>query len=59
MVIIADMIISALSWEERPGVPQRDNRKITPKKPLTVIDSTDTLKASEDIAKEENNDCQN
>jgi hypothetical protein len=36
-VIIAEMIRSALAWEREHGMPERDNRKIEPKKPLTSV----------------------
>ncbi len=58
-VIIVAMIKSALSWEEEHGIPRDDNRKIEPQKPLTVIGATDTLNASENVVKEENNDHKN
>lgn len=54
-VIISAMIKSALSWEEEHGIPQHDNRKIDPQKPLTVIGVTDILNASENVVKGENN----
>jgi len=57
-VIISAMIKSALSWEEEHGIPQHDNRKIDPQKPLTVIGVTDILNASENVAKGEKNDHQ-
>jgi len=53
-VIIADMVKSALSWEEH-GI-HADNRKIIPRKPLTVIGVPDTLNVSEIILEEDNND---
>ncbi len=55
-VIVADMVKSALSWEEDHGVPQHDNRKIKPPKALTVIGVTGTLNTSKNVAKGENND---
>ncbi len=58
VVIIAAMIKEALSWEEEHGIPLHGNCKIEPKKPLTVVGFTDTLKASENAAKEENSDRQ-
>ncbi len=54
-VIIADMIKSALSWEEGHGIPQHENRKIEPQKRLTVIGVIVKLNASENVVKEENN----
>lgn len=57
-VIIGDMIKSALFWEEEHGIPQHDNRKIEPQKPLTIISVTDTLNASENVVKGEDNDHQ-
>lgn len=57
-VIIADMIKSALSWEEGHGIPQHENRKIEPQKRLTVIRAIDKLYVSENVVKEENNDHQ-
>ena len=57
-VIISAMIKSALSWEEEHGIPQHDNRKIDPQKPLTVIGVTDILNASENVVKGEDNDHQ-
>ncbi len=57
-VIISAMIKSALSWEEEHGIPQHDNRKIDPQKPLTVIAVNDTLNVSENVVKGEKNDHQ-
>ncbi len=57
-VIISVMIKSALSWEEEHGIPQHDNRKIDPQKPLTVIGVTYTLNTSENVVKGEKNDHQ-
>jgi hypothetical protein len=57
-VIIADMIRSALAWEQEHGMPQHDNRKIEPPKPLTIIGVTDRLNVSENAVKGENNDHQ-
>ena len=56
--IIAAMIEEALSWEEEHGIPQHENRKIEPQKPLTIIGIPDTLNAYENVAKGENNDHQ-
>jgi len=36
-VIIAEMIRSALAWEQEHGIPQHDNRKIEPKITLTSV----------------------
>ena len=57
-VIIADMIKSALCWEEGHGIPQHENRKIEPQKRLTVIRAIDKLYVAENVVKEENNDHQ-
>ena len=35
--ILADMLRSALAWEQVHGMPERDNRKIEPRKPLTSV----------------------
>jgi len=35
--ILADMLRSALAWEQVHGMPERDNRKIEPQKPLTSV----------------------
>jgi hypothetical protein len=58
VVIIADMIRSALSWEQEHDVPLHDNRKTEPQKPLTIIGVTDTLNTSENVVKGANNDHQ-
>ena len=58
-VIIADMVKSALFWEEEHGLPQQGNRKIVPQKTLTVVGVSDTLNASENAVEGENNDHQN
>jgi hypothetical protein len=54
--ILADMVRSALAWEQEHGASQHDNRKIEPPKPLTTIGVTDTLNASGNEVKGENND---
>ncbi len=58
-VIIADMVKSALFWEEEHGIPHNDNRKNEPQKWLTIVGVTDTLKVSENAVEEGNNDHQN
>ncbi len=58
-VIIAEMIRSALSWEQEHGLPQYDNRKIGPQKPLTIIGVTDTLKASDVSVKGDSDEHKN
>ncbi|MFC1977910.1 hypothetical protein ACFLWS_06585 [Chloroflexota bacterium] len=58
-VIIADMVKSALFFEEEHGIPHNDNRKNEPQKWLTVISVSDTLNASEYAVKGDNNDHQN
>ncbi len=56
MVIIADMILSALSWEQEHGLPPHVNHKIEPQEPLTIIGVTDTLKTSQNADEGENHD---
>jgi hypothetical protein len=45
-VIIADMLRSALSWQQEHGMPAHDANKIEPQKPLTTTGTTDKLNAS-------------
>ena len=45
-IILADMLRSALAWEQEHGTSLQNSHKIEPLKPLTIIDVTDTLNAS-------------
>ncbi|MFC1945469.1 hypothetical protein ACFLWF_01805 [Chloroflexota bacterium] len=54
-VLIADMIKSALSWEEEQGISRRDNYKNETKRWLIVIGAADTLNASGNAERGGNN----
>ena len=56
--IIADMIQSALSWEQEHGLPYHDHYKDQPPVPLTIITLVDTLNAPENALRGEDDDYQ-
>lgn len=51
--ILADMVHSALAWEQEHGLPPCENRKIGRLKPLTSTISTDRLNPSGDSSQGE------
>ena len=55
--ILADMLRSALAWEQEHGV-QQNSAKINPIKPLTITGVTDKLIPSENIIEGEYHDHQ-
>ena len=49
--IIAEMIRSALSWEQAHGMPQHDIRKIEQQKPLTSVSPAYTVEIIKNVDK--------
>ncbi len=57
-VILADMVLSALSWEQEHGLPQHDS-EFRPKKALTKIPVVFTVNTEQDLPKGGNNEHNN
>jgi hypothetical protein len=55
-VILAEMIRSALAWEQQQGLPRYDSHKTKPLKTLTINGIIDALKANENAGKGEENE---
>ena len=58
VAILAEMLHSALAWEQEHGVPQQHSPKTEPSKPLTNIHVTYTLDGRENTDKGDGNEHQ-